>query len=87
MHAVDHPVDAGAEPVLRLEVKDRTMTPVLTEGPEGVAPRQSRQIREPAKVAAPEGREQADSGYEDQGRKCRMHSRQPIQRLPPEDRR
>src|SRR5437660_5423400 len=52
--AVDHPVQAGAEPVLRLEMKDRAVAPVLAESPEAVAAGQSDEVREPVKVAASE---------------------------------
>ncbi len=87
MHAVDHPVDARSDPVLRLKVEHRPVEPVFDERPEGVAAGDRCHGRASRQAAQPEHCEQHDRRAEDQNRNGRMDAREPIEQARREHRR
>ena len=77
--AVDHPVQARAEPALGLEVEDDAVEPVLHQRPDGVAAHDEGERVERADARDPEDQQRGDDGeVEDDGHR-RMHPREPIQ--------
>ena len=87
MHAVDHPVQARADSVRRLEVEDRTMSPVLAERPERVAADQLHDDLPVRLTVERDSGEDEDGRQEDHGRDRRVHAGQPVERRRLEDRR
>ncbi len=87
MHAVHEEVQAGAEPVIRLEVEDDAVDPVLAERPDSVAAEQAEKRLQHAHVVERANREDRDRRSEDERDDGWVHACEAIERPRFEERR
>jgi len=85
--AVHHPVQPRADAVLRLEMEDAAVDPVLAEGPEEVAAGDLDQRRPDRRLRQRQDHEHRHRRSEDQRRHRRMDARELVEPRPAEHRR